>query len=216
MRSLLLVLILLFSQQQLSARDFGYTVKIVAHVPISGQYFGGSGVVFKEDKESYYILSCNHIFENVPANVNIQVMLFAKDNHKFIINTEGVIIRRSPSYDLSYLKIAKDEYIDIAPVPVANGDLLGSENVKSYGFPGVSNVLEQRELKTGKYDSWLDSSKKVRLLTCYGRVDQGMSGGPLIGGGYVHGILVHKNAQEVTGHFIPAYECNMFLKETEQ
>lgn len=209
----LFLLLLLALTNQVSATEFVYTVKITSYANSWNSMYNGSGTIIGEDDKTYKILSCAHIFEDLGNNAVITVVLFSKEDMKQSITVPAKIIKKNNNTDLSYLEIEKSSKIcpiEIKPIKLSDSTLIKGAKCNAYGFPGLSTFLNNRVMVADNYDAYAGDTN---LLVCKGIVDQGMSGGPLVANGKVHGVLVHKNEKDKTGSFITVIDCRKFLEE---
>ena len=152
----------------------------------------GSGVVFKEDGDRAYVLTCFHIFRDGWGKGKAVVYVGTR-------SFQGRIINYNIKYDLVVILIANPK---TKVIPIATRDLRNGEILTASGFVKGSCY---REIK----------GRLVKLtpdnLVCDNRIYEGMSGGPLIDvNGYVVGVCW--GTDNKNHYCAPLSKIRLFLK----
>lgn len=126
------------------------TVKITV-IRSNRSYFGtvtssysslGSGVIFKEDSNYYYVLTNSHVVEQDPEYTFTEYTVGDAYGGQY----GAGLIAADPAYDLAVLKITKVK--ELAVAELAESDPIAGEQIISIGNPsGLINAVNQGEVK---------------------------------------------------------------------
>ena len=180
------------SPWQASAQDEasfrGGVVKIMS-ANLEGMRRTGTGFVVKAEGTSVYIVTAEHVVE---GDSNPQIEFFTRQNTQ----VKAMVLRRSSRYDLALLKAESPQQPMVLSLEASAMPRVGDE-VTTIGFP-----------RTG--GAWLVSRADLAgrdgadLILSGGAIDEGNSGGPVIKGGKVVGVV-----QGLQGKFAKALPASV-------
>jgi len=173
-----------------------------------------SGVIFKEDKRNYYILTAAHVVEK-------SKLIFVKVGRDYL---EAEVINYGPKQDrdIGLIKISKQgiDPHDINIISLAESDVYELDPhfpviMFGYDFPNETEDYEklfrQAEIKTIRGEAWFETDG---VLVVNKKVKGGFSGGPVIDikgrlVGIVHGDLLH-----FVAYAVPINIIKKFIEES--
>jgi TPR repeat protein len=159
------------AQDEASLR--GGVVKIMS-VNLEGMRRTGTGFVVKAEGKDVYIVTAAHVVEGDP---NPQVEFFTRQNTP----VRAVVRKQDQRYDLALLKVESPQQPMILELETSTMPRVGDE-VTTIGFPRTGGAwLVSRADLSGR--------DGVDLILSGGAIDEGNSGGPVIKGGKVIGVV---------------------------
>ena len=174
----------------------------------------GSGVVYKEDAEYFYVLTNYHVIEDQGCpNVTYAIYLLNFTDEEDAIEAE--IVAFDEDYDLAVLRFLKDDF-DIRLIDIQarfNTTLRRGEMVLSVGNPsGVDAIVTYGEYLRMTNIDMVDFPVIYHSAMIY----SGNSGGALTDiDGNLIGINTWGNPDNTEGLAIPLTKIHEFLDETE-
>ena len=194
LRSVVLAMTLIVSSipWQASAQDAtslrGGVVKIMS-TNREGMHRTGTGFVVKVEGKSVYIVTAEHVVEGDP---NPRVEFFTRQNTQ----VSAVTLQRSPRYGLALVKAEPPQQPMVLGLETSAMPRVGDE-VTTIGFPqtGGSWLVSRADLS---------GRDGVDLILSGGAIDEGNSGGPVIKGGKVIGVV-----HELKGKFAKAIPASV-------
>lgn len=173
----------------------------------------GSGFIYEEDENFYYILTNNHVVNLDKKYENNNIVIEDYFGNKY----NGEVINSNIDYDLAIVKFEKNIVLPI--LEISSNNVKIGENIRSMGNPNSKkNIIN--EGKTNCYsiiniDSE-DSNIKFDVLVHSATIQSGSSGGALLNqNNQVIGVtfagVFDKDSNFVTGYAIPADKINEFL-----
>ncbi|MEO7863091.1 MAG: bifunctional trypsin-like peptidase domain-containing/SEL1-like repeat protein, partial [Nitrospirales bacterium] len=180
------------SPWQASAQDEasfrGGVVKIMS-ANLEGMRRTGTGFVVKAEGSSVYIVTAEHVVQDDP---NPQIEFFTRQNTQ----VKAMVLRRNLRYDLALLKAESPKQLMVLGLETSAMPKVGDE-VTTIGFPQTGGAwLVSRADLSGR--------DGVDLVLSGGAIDEGNSGGPVIKGGKVIGVV-----HELKGKFAKAMPASV-------
>lgn len=193
-------------------------VRVVAMLDDNTIYGWGSGFIIAQDGGATYIVTNRHVVtfaadEKIPEELWDQripkIKIFLTDKHGAAIDAEIIFLTSQFDYtmDLAFLKVSAG--LSNRPVlPLADSSMLkDGMNVYALGFPGVSDLLDDRykDYPSRTSDVTLTSGGISRLrvpvdgrdyIQHFAIINSGNSGGPLLNS---KGAVVGVNTVGITG-----------------
>lgn len=174
----------------------------------------GSGVIFKQLDNVYYILTNNHVCYTSSQPITYEI--FDYKNNAY----EGKLLYSNPDYDLALLSFEADiqlNKIDLANTnPKINDDIislgnpLGQRNAITYGKINDIFKIITNNFNSAKINIEFDT------ISHNAYINDGSSGGPLlntdlnlVGLNFAYGT--NKNNEFISGHAIPVEKIKEFL-----
>ena len=173
----------------------------------------GSGFVYDEDEDFYYILTNNHVvmpYEDFKINSIIVEDYFGNKYN-------GVVIDRDSEYDLAIVRIEK--IVDLRTLEIVDNDSIIGESVKSMSNPNLRrNVINEGKINCYSIVNINDDSSNVTfdVLVHSASIQSGSSGSALLNEedkviGVTFAGVFDKEDNFITGYAIPATRINEFL-----
>jgi hypothetical protein len=195
MKYLLFVAMLTMLYSAASAAEYRPHVQIVCYAQEQKREY--SGVVFKEDKDFYHVLTCAHGTQDLDqSNIRLKCVV-APDYNTIITNIQlsSDLVRSDSDIDIGLVKLPKIGGIRIKPLKLADASLdVGTECV-SYGYVmdkyiknNVSTLTINGREMVGSSEHRHSTLGGKPLLVCSGEVLSGMSGGSLVYQNKIFGI----------------------------
>jgi len=174
------------AQDEASLR--GGVVKIMS-TNRDGMHSTGTGFVVKAEGTSVYIVTAEHVVEDDP---NPQIEFFTRQNTQ----VKAMVLQRNLRYDLALLKAESPQQPMVLGLEASATTRVGDE-VATIGFPRTGGAwLVSRADLAGR--------DGVDLILSGGAIDEGNSGGPVIKGGKVIGVV-----HELKGKFAKAMPASV-------
>lgn len=162
-------------------------VKIVS--TLDGKRRTGTGFVAKADGTSVYIVTAAHVIEGDPAP---KVEFFTRQNTP----VSATVLKQDLRYDLALLKAESSQPPIVLKLETAAAPKTGDE-VITIGFPQTGGAWLMSRADLAGRDG-------ADLILSGGAIDEGNSGGPVIKGGQVIGVV-----QGLQGKFARAMPAAM-------
>ena len=163
-------------------------VKIMS-ANLEGMRRSGTGFVVKAEGSSVYIVTAEHVVQDDP---NPQIEFFTRQNTQ----VKAMVLRRNLRYDLALLKAESPKQLMVLELETSAMPKVGDE-VTTIGFPQTGGAwLVSRADLSGR--------DGVDLVLSGGAIDEGNSGGPVIKGGKVIGVV-----HELRGKFAKAMPASV-------
>ena len=175
----------------------------------------GSGFIYKEDENYYYLLTNNHVVSYD----------YSYNNHKIIVEDyysnkyEGEVINKSSKYDLAIVRINKS--VKLKVLEIVNEDAIIGESVKSMSNPSsLKNVVSEGKINCYSIINFSNNKSNVNfdVLVHSADIMSGSSGSALLNNqneviGVTFAGVFDNNGDFVTGYSIPASKINEFLSK---
>ena len=174
------------AQDEASLR--GGVVKIMS-VNQQGMRSTGTGFVVKAEGTSIYIVTASHVVEDDP---NPQIEFFTRQNTQ----VKAMVLQRNLRYDLALLKAESPQQLMVLGLEASATARVGDE-VTTIGFPRTGGAWLVSHADLSGRDG-------VDLILSGGAIDEGNSGGPVIKGGKVIGVV-----HELKGKFAKAMPASV-------
>lgn len=175
-------LLLLLLTSSCLGQDYSPYVQIVSFNGDEARQY--SGVVFNETDSRYEIVTCAHGTQDIPeVSRRIQTSAFNVQFgavHSVAIKT--TLIKQDPDIDLAYMYIPK--VVKINPVELATDSLIGTKCL-SYGYVNSEEI--RNPVVVHSYNTYR-TVKGSSILSCEGKLVNGLSGGPLVFNNRIYGI----------------------------
>jgi hypothetical protein len=181
-----------------------------------------SGVVFKEDADNYYILTCEHGTQGHNKQIIRLKSVVAPEVEQVIkgISIESKLIKDDRDLDIALVRMAKVLGIKIKPLKLANASLMQGTECLSYGYSNgefirnkVSVLTYDGKRKVGSQYIVYHTLLGNKILAAEGDIIHGMSGGPLVYNNEVFGIQSSANTKTNEISYCPSDVIIKFLGE---
>jgi len=202
----------IYSNKKINFGDMGI---IYSDLPTEGMVTGlGSGVIFDEDDENYYIITNNHVVDgadslavNFVGDIKAEAKIVGKDdvNDIAVVRVEKIRLTDSMMETLAIAPLGDSDRLEVGQLAVAIGtpatDALS--NTVTTGI--ISGIAREITL----------SGHKMNLIQTSAAINSGNSGGALVGPtGTVIGINVAKTVDtEGIGFAIPINQVKTVVTE---
>lgn len=175
----------------------------------------GSGFVYKEDENHYYLLTNNHVVSYDYSYNNHKIIVEDYYNNKY----EGEVINKSNKYDLAIVRINKSAKLNV--LEIVNEDALIGENVKSMSNPSsLKNVVSEGKINCYSIIDLNNEKSDISfdVLVHSADIMSGSSGSALLNDqnkviGVTFAGVFDNSGEFVTGYSIPASRVNEFLSK---
>ena len=175
----------------------------------------GSGFVFKEDSNNYYVLTNNHVVSPDYSFNNNEIFIEDYYGNKY----EGKVINRSSEYDLAIVKFSKE--IELNVLEIVSDDSVIGEKVKSMGNPSsTKNVINDGKVSCYSIVNINNERSNIQfdVLVHSAVIKNGSSGSALLNEeneviGVTFAGVFDKDENFITGYAIPASKINEFLSK---
>lgn len=188
---------------ELSTTTIQSVVKVTKKVILSASSSVGSGFIFFEDLQSYYVLTNHHvIYNDTTQNVSMTITDYLGNDHI------ATLLALDSYYDLAVLSFSKVGF-DVDPLIFSESDLAFKDMIIAMGYPnGQINSITVGELidldKINITNETDDNSVDFDVLIMDVPVETGSSGSVVINENYeVVGIVY-------AGNFINSNEISEF------
>lgn len=173
----------------------------------------GSGFIYKEDNNHYYLLTNNHVVSYD----------YSFNNHKIIIEDyygnqyNGEVINKNKKYDLAIVRFDKRNELNV--LDIVDEDARIGESVKSMSNPSsLKNVINEGKLSCYSIIDFSNNKSDVDfdVLVHSADIKKGSSGSALLNKenkviGVTFAGVFDKEGNFITGYSIPASKINEFL-----
>ncbi len=174
----------------------------------------GSGVIFKELDGFYYLLTNNHVIEEVISNPVIEYKLKDYKGYEY----EGVLVASEEDFDLAILKFEKVDELNVLDVATSNYGV--GQKIIAIGQPLQQNnaITFGEIIQYTKANESLELNVICDVLEHSAPIYSGSSGGMLINYDYEivginYGSYKLSDGTFYKGVAIPVSAIQLFLKE---
>lgn len=175
-------LLLLLLTSSCLAQEYSPYVQIVSFNGDEKRQY--SGVVFNETDSNYGIITCAHGTQDIPeTSLRLQTTAFTlRFGAVQSIAIKTTLIKQDSDIDLAYMYIPK--LVKINPVELATDSLIGTKCL-SYGYVNSEEI--RNPVVVHSYNTYR-TVKGSSILSCEGKLVNGLSGGPLVFNNRIYGI----------------------------
>lgn len=141
-----------------------------------------SGVVFNEDNDKFYVLTCEHALMNMKTNVRTFALAYSinEESPTEYVSLKCKLLKRDSKNDLCLYEFKKPYYLKISPIPLAKSSLVVGTTGEICGYSN-ENLMRSTAVV-------MDNGDLTGLLVTKANVISGMSGGPFVQNDMVFGI----------------------------
>ena len=202
----------IYNNKKVNLSDVGV---FYSEIPSEGMVTGlGSGVIFDEDDENYYIITNSHVVEgadslavNFIGDVKTEAKLVGKDavNDVAVVRVEKVRLADETLASLAIAPLGDSDRLEVGQLAVAIG---------TPATEALSNTVTTGIISGVKREITL-SGRKMKVIQTSAAINSGNSGGALVGPtGEVIGINVAKTMDtEGIGFAIPINQVKTVVTE---
>lgn len=184
MRVILLALVLVLTiNTNVRPDDFSPIPRMLTENNGDIEYY--SGVIYKEDNENYYILTCAHpLFDRSNPVTYVNLVSTNEESSVAYVALKCKLLKRSDTKDLVLYSCKRPYFTKLTPIKLGSGLLL--KNVKCEVI-GYTNNFKRKAIPVtvNEYNAIIDNEK---TLIINGNIIHGMSGGPLVKNDEIYGI----------------------------
>lgn len=173
----------------------------------------GSGFIYEEDENYYYLLTNNHVVSYDYSFNNHKIIVEDYFNNKY----DGEVINTSSKYDLAVVRINKK--VELNVLDIVSEDATIGENVKAMSNPSsLKNIISEGKINCYSIINLNTNKSNVNfdVLVHSADIMKGSSGSALLNSnneviGVTFAGVFDNNGEFVTGYSIPASRINEFL-----
>ncbi len=175
MKNFIFLLFLLFATTSFGGDKFSPVPRMLSEAKDNwrGEY---TGVVFKEDVDNYYVLTCAHpLFDRNDIDTTYAHIFTEGESNVVFVSVKCNLLKRDDAQDLCLYSFKKNDLISIAPLQLGNETLPKNTVLKNYGYT-ISTKLKEVNVTVVEFDDQFNPG----MMITTGPITSGFSGGPAV------------------------------------
>ena len=138
-----------------------------------GEY---TGVIFKEDTENYYVLTCVHpLFDRNDIDTTYAHVFTEGESDVSFVSVKCKLLKRDDMQDLCLYSFKKNNLFTVTPLELGDEVLPKNTILKNYGYT-ISTKLKEANVTVVEFDDQFNPGMMITV----GPVKSGYSGGPAV------------------------------------